>query len=214
MLSARRLAFLLVLTTVGALFSASAWSAEKEIKIAVVDITRVRKDAPRMKQYDAEYLKMKDELQAEVNYRVNHMLLDDAEIKQYITLQKKGQAQTDADKAAIKALDEKDAAAVKELQALQNTVNLDDAQKARQKALTDLLQKNKDAAEQYVKDSSAMLQSKGDQLSIAIEKDILQAVEAAAKAKQFTYVYDKGALLFGGSDITDDVIKNLPSVTK
>ena len=213
MLSMRRLALFFVLAAVGTLFSAAVWCADKPIKIAVVDITRVRKDAPRLKQYDAEFAKLQSELQAVLDYRGSHLLLEEADMKQYIDLKQKGATITDADKAAIKVFDDKDAAAVAELKTLQQTTNPDDTQKARQKVLSDILAKNKATAEQYVKDSSSVLQSKGDELSAKIEADILQAVKDAANAKSFTYVYDKGALLFGGEDLTVDVIKNLPTKT-
>jgi|GEM_PF-1314737 len=213
MLSARKLALLCVLVAAGALLCSVTWSAGSDIKIAVVDITRIRKDSPRLKQYDADFAKIQSELQAELDNRGSHLLLDEAEIKQYIALKQKGQTATDADKAAIKTFDDKQTALDTELKTLQQTPALDDTQKARQKALTEILQKNKATAELFVKDSSGILQGKGDELSAKIETDILAAVKEAAIAKSFNYVYDKGALLYGGIDLTDDVIKRLPSKT-
>ncbi len=211
MLSARKLALLCVLAAVGAMLSSVVWSAPADIKIAVVDITRIRKDSPRLKQYDANFAKIQSELQAELDIRGSHLLLDEAKIKAYIALKQKGQTATDADNAAMKATDAEQAALDTELKTLQQTPTPDDTQKARQKALMDTLQKNKATAEMFVKDSQGILQGKGDELSAKIEADILTAVKEAAIARSFTYVYDKGALLYGGTDLTDDVIKRLPS---
>lgn len=213
MLSARRLAWFLVFAVYAAVLSSAVCSAPNDIKIGVVDITRVRKTAPRLQQYDAEFAKIQTELQSELDYRSTHLLLDEAKLKQYIALKQKGQAATAADIAAIKALDDEDNQLATELKTIQNTpdASMTDALRARQKDLAAIVQKNKTTADQFIKDSQLILQGKGDELSKKIEDDIIGAVKEAAVAKQFGYVYDKGALLYGGTDLTDEVIKRLPS---
>ncbi len=47
------------------------------------------------------------------------------------------------------------------------------------------------------------------QLSQRIKKQIVEAIEQVAKSKGFTVVLDKATVLYGGTDISDEVIKRL-----
>lgn len=102
---------------------------------------------------------------------------------------------------------------------------VNDAQGAYQKELQVRSQKLEEAAkahkseaeiakmrQQYEKELAA-LRSKGEQDALAAQdavmKQVDQAVKAVAQDKKLDLVFDKRALIFGGTDITADVEKQL-----
>ena len=209
MLRLRRTAWVLAtaIAVIG-LIGSGAWAAATEPKIGVVDLQKVDKDAPRVTQYREEFDARKANLNQKLEIRVQNMMLNEDEIKELVDL-KTSDKPTDAQKARIQALTDVERAKDDELKKLQETKDLNDQQKARLKELQDIQQKSKDAGNVFSKDYEAQLQSKFAELQDKIVADILAAVNKAAEAKGMTMVFDKAGVLFGGIDITDDVISRL-----
>ena len=53
------------------------------------------------------------------------------------------------------------------------------------------------------------LQTKGGELSKQLTDTVVAAISQVAKDKSYTAIVDKKAVLFGGADVTDDVLKQL-----
>ena len=191
------------------LIGSGAWAAAAELKIGVVDLQKVDKDAPRVTQYREEFDARKANLNQKLEIRVQNMMLNEEEIKELVDLKTLDKPATDVQKARIQALTDAERAKDDELKKLQETKDLNDQQKARLKELQDIQQKSKDAGTVFSKDYEAQLQSKFAELQDKIVADILAAVNKAAEAKAMTLVMDKAGVLFGGIDITDDVISRL-----
>ena len=108
-----------------------------------------------------------------------------------------------AQSSEVQALKKEQQAKLQELQTWLNTVRAD-VEKQQTKEGKEKLIKKYDAdfakkQEAIKKDYSAKLQK--------IDKDITAVIYKEAKAKGYTMVFAKGTVLFGGQDITNDIIK-------
>jgi outer membrane protein len=84
---------------------------------------------------------------------------------------------------------------------------LEEAKKAG-KSAKDLREMQKQF-EENLKPKKLEVESLDRQLSSRIKKQIMDAIEQVAKSKGYTLVLDKATVLFGGVDISDEVIKRL-----
>ena len=86
-------------------------------------------------------------------------------------------------------------------------------QKASQEAQADFEAKSASMNDQeksdYYQQTMQRLQQKNEELMEPIEKSIQDAVKAVAEKKGLSVVIEKGAVVYGGQDITQDVIKQL-----
>ena len=86
-------------------------------------------------------------------------------------------------------------------------------QKAAQEAQADFESKSANMNDQeksdYYQQTSQRLQQKNEELMEPIEKSIQDAVKSVAEKKGLSVVIEKGAVVYGGQDITQDVIKQL-----
>lgn len=209
MLRLRRMAWVLVsVVAVMGLIGSVARAATSEPKIGVVDVQKVYKDAPRVKQYQEQLDGFKQTLTAKLDVRAQNMMLNEDEIKELVDLKTKDKA-TDADNARIKQLTDAERAKDEELKKLQETKDLNDQQKARLKELQDLQQKSKDTGNALIKDYDGQYQTKMGELQVKIDSEIQAAVTKMSEAKGLALVLDKAGVMLGGIDVTDDVISRL-----
>jgi len=86
-------------------------------------------------------------------------------------------------------------------------------QKASQEAQADFETKSAKMNDQeksdYYQQTMQRLQQKNEELMEPIEKSIQDAVKSVADKKGLAVVLEKGAVVYGGQDITQDVIKQL-----
>jgi len=186
-----------------------AWAAAPpEPKIGVVDGMKIDENAPRIKQYKEELDSVGNLLKLKLDIRAQNRMLDENEIKELIDLKTKDKP-TDADNARIKALTDLDRAKSDELQKLQEAKEPNDQQKARLKELMDLQQKSKEMGNTLSKDYDGQYQSKAIELQGKIDTEVRAAVAKVAEAKGLSLVFDKAVVVYGGIDITDDVVSRL-----
>jgi len=209
MFKSRRMAWTLatVIATI-CITGISAFAADNSTKVAVVDLQKVYKDAPRVKQYMEELDAFKGQLSQKLEIRSQNMMLDENEIKELIDLKLKATA-TDKDKARIKELEDSERARDAEFKQIQATKDLTDAQKARQAELQKLQSNSKTTGESLEKDYTANLDSKVQELDAKAKVDMQEAINKVADAKGLSLILDKSAVMFGGNDITDLVIAKL-----
>jgi Skp family chaperone for outer membrane proteins len=207
MIITRRIAWTLAICVAAVSLATCVWAAA-EIKIGIVDTERAYKDAPRIKHYTEDLNKLRQSLATKLDIRSQNMMLDENEIKELIELKTKDNP-SDKDKARIKELEDIERARDAELKALQETKEPNEQQKARQKVLSDMQQKSKDTGSALARDYEGQLQSKMQELNTKAENDLREAINKVAQAKAITVVIAKEAVLFGGIDITDEVIAKL-----
>ena len=185
-----------------------AWAAAPEPKIGVVDGRKIDDNAPRVKQYMEELDAMANLLKTKLDIRAQNMMLDENEINELISLKTKDKP-TDADSARIKVLTETERAKDDELKKLQEAKDINDQQKARLQELMNLQQKSKDMGNALTKDYDGQYQSKAVELQGKIDTDVRAAVAKVAETRGLTLVFDKAVVVYGGIDITDDVVARL-----
>lgn len=197
-----------IIAVVMALSCAAGFAAEKPVKIGVLDVPRLYKDAPRIKQFAEQLDAFKKELSLKLEIRGKNMFLAEDEINELVETKIKTNP-TDADKARIKALEDKNLAVDSELKSLTQTNPLNEEQKARQKAIQDAYAKASKNGEAMQADYNDLLNSKGKDLDDKLSKEIDAAVKKHAEENSFTFIVDKQAVLFGGIDITDTIISKM-----
>lgn len=209
--SSRRIAWVVtaIFAVVILMGAMAAMAADEAPKIGVVDTDKVYKEAPRVKQYTEELNTFKNDLAVKLDVRSRNLMLTEDEIKELVDLHAKGAAATDQDKARIKTLEDTERTKDDEFKSLQNNTNLNDQQKARMKELQDMQQKSKDTGNALSKDYESRLQTKMQELSDKADADVLDVIKKIAETKGLSTVMVKAAILYGGSDITDEVIGKL-----
>ncbi|MCE5313749.1 MAG: OmpH family outer membrane protein [Armatimonadota bacterium] len=207
MLKSRRMAWALAIMIAGVGMFGTAAKAD-DLKIGIVDVEKVYTNAPRVTQYTEELNKYRQELAQKLDVRSQNMMLDEAEIQELITLKTKTTRTAEED-ARIKALEDIERTRDNEYKTLQATKDLDDQKKARLKELQDMNQKSKDTGNALAKDYDGQLQTKMQELNGKAEADVREAITKVVGQKGVQIVLAKEAVLYGGTDISDDVIKNL-----
>lgn len=209
MLKLRTMAWALtiMLVGVGQIANAAA-TTDQTPKIAVVDVEKVYSNAPRVKQYSEELNAFGQDLGKKVEIRNLNMMLNETEIQELVSLKTKS-TRTPAEDARIKELEDTERTRDTNFSTLQETKEPTEDQKAQLKELRDMRQKAKDTLDALAKDYDGQLKSKQQELLGKADADIREAITKVAGAKSISMVLAKDAVLFGGLDITDDVIKNL-----
>ncbi|MHB9035294.1 MAG: OmpH/Skp family outer membrane protein [Armatimonadota bacterium] len=209
MMKSRRMAWALAITVVGVgFFGTAAMAADQDMKIGIVDGEKVYTNAPRVKQYTEELNAFKQSLAEKLDVRSQNMMLNEAEIQELITLKTKKQRTPDED-AKIKAIEDVERGRDADYKTLQGTKEPTADQKAKLKELQDMQQKSKDTGNALAKDYDGQLQSKMQELNGKAEVEVREAIAKVAAEKSIQVVLAKEAVLFGGTDISDEVIKNL-----
>ena len=96
-----------------------------------------------------------------------------------------------------------------QLRALQQNPNKTDVEKADADRLTRLSAKTDEDLDGLGEKLEAQLQAKGDEISKKLTDTVSAAIERVAKEKSYTAVVDKKAMLYGGTDVTEEVLREL-----
>lgn len=75
-------------------------------------------------------------------------------------------------------------------------------------------QKQVEAFQKFVRDSQTKLSKEEYTRMQEIEKTMNSAIDSVAKAGKYDYILEAGAVKFGGTDVTADVIKAMEKVKK
>ncbi len=186
----------------------AAWAADDQMKIGVVDVEKLYRDAPRIKQHMEELEKFAQTLRLKLETRGQNTMLNEAEIKELIDLKTK-QSPTEADKARIKTLEDTERTRDEELKNLQEKKDLSPDDSARLKELQAMQSKSKDAASAIARDYQEQYDAKTQDTQTQSIADMREAITTVGKDKGYALVFDKAAVFFGGTDITDQVIAKL-----
>jgi Skp family chaperone for outer membrane proteins len=204
----RGLAWAVVFAAVSSLAGSSCFAASSAVAIGAVDIAKVRAEAPRVKQLSEKMDRLGAELDAKISVRLQHLMLTEEQVKELIDLKIKANP-TEQEKARIKQITDIDRANDEELKTLQGTAQPDEKQKARLSELTEMQKKSKALADQVARDYNTQYQSEGLSLSDKADAELREVVTKIAESKKLAFVFDKDSLIFGGIDITSDVISRL-----
>ena len=176
--------------------------------LAFVDLVRLSQDYEGTKKGQSELDVYQQNLRKQLEDLDAIRFLDEKERTEITTL--RGSASPSAEQQ--KRLQDLVAASktrADRLRALQTQATKTDAEKAEFDRLTQLSAKADEDMDNLGSKLEEQLQTKGVELSRKLTDTVSVAIEATAKEKGFTAVVDKKAVLFGGIDITDDVLKRL-----
>ncbi|MCC6484005.1 MAG: OmpH family outer membrane protein [Armatimonadetes bacterium] len=176
--------------------------------IGVVDVKKAFDEYKETQKSNTEVDGLVAGFRTELDVRSKNKLLNDAELGELITLKKKDKL-TDADQARIDALEKEQKKRDEEISAISNTTSPTEQQTARLRELRDLSNKNDAALRSLAEDYSNQVDKRKDELSNKITEDMKKAIAKVAQAKGIATVVDKIAVLYGGVDITDEVVKAL-----
>ncbi len=199
---------MIVVVTAAAGPGTSAWAADNVPKIGILDVQKILRDAPRMKQYMEEYDSLRRQLEQNLDIRSQNLMLDENQMKELIELKAKA-TPTDQEKTRIDELENIEKGRDARFKELQGVKEPTDAQKAELKGLQDMQAKSKSTGQALEEDYNARLQTKMKELDEKANADMQEAVNKVVEAKGLTLVLVKDAVRFGGTDITDDVIGKL-----
>ena len=91
-------------------------------------------------------------------------------------------------------------------------------EKAKKDARTEFDEKsknmNEDEKERYYRQLQERLQVKIQELDAMLKKDMEEAIKKVADKKGLKVVVDKATVIYGGTDITDEVAKSLQAAKK
>ncbi len=209
MIKSRRIAWVMVLMiAVAVLAGTCAYAADNAPKIGIVDVQKVYANAPRFKQYMEEIQGVDSGLSKKLEIRSANLMLTEAEVGELIDLKLKA-TPNDKDNARIKELEDLDRSRDAEFKTLQTTAQPTEDQKTKLKKYQDMQEQSKTIGEKMQTDYNSQLQTKTSEMDDKAKVDLREAVNKVAESKGLTYVFDRAALYFGGTDVTDDVISKL-----
>lgn len=219
MLKSHKIAWVIVFAAAFTLIVTSAWAATaSEPRIGVVDVQRVTTNAPRMKQFSEELKALERSLAAKLDLRAQYLMLSENEIEEFIDL-KTNTKPTGADNNRIKALADVERTRDAKLKQLQGIKDLNTQEKTELKALQGIQQKSQESGKTMSKDYYNLYQSKSQELSTKADSEMKAVINKVTEAKGLSLVLSKqialpdgtaaDTVLFGGVDITDDVISRM-----
>ena len=193
-------ALIVALAAVGAVQAADTFG--------FVNVQDVFQGYEKTAKSNAELDALSKQLVAKLQVMDENLLLSDSELQELMTLRIKGQL-TDPENARMKALQDREIVLDKELADLSSKKEPTAQEQARLKELQDRQVKSRESSDKLKDESEKTFGDRSKALSQEIRDDIVKAIEAVAKDKKLSMVVDKEAVLYGGTDVTKDVLDKL-----
>jgi Skp family chaperone for outer membrane proteins len=210
-----------VLIAAGVLGAALPGVAQKNAKakdstVGFVDLGRVTDQIKKTPTWQVMTKRFEDErtkFQAEIADLTKIRYLSDVERKEFETLKAKAKP-TDSEKARTAELEARSDALDKEFTTLAGQEKPTPEQEARLKALAKMRETAVNALQEETDKRSQSLRDLEGQVLEEMQGKILKFVEQVADSKNLVMVIDRQAVLYGGLDLTEDVLKKLGSAPK
>jgi outer membrane protein len=190
---------------------------EKKAKVGVLDMDRLFNEYLEYQKANRDFNKYREELinlyKALLNQRRQHILLTREEWDELEVLLRKGNEMSDADKKRVQQLQGETQKRAQELNALQGKENLTEAEQARKKELTDKqsagMRELDERNNEFERQIAEKLRVRDNEVSPVLRKKIDDMIARIAQENQLDIVFTKESVLFGGLDITEQVVKEL-----
>lgn len=201
----RRLGVVLVAAIAAAAMVGPAFSADA---VGFVSVQEVFQGYAKTAKSNEELDALTKTLVGKLQVMEANLLLPDADVRELATLSSKDKL-SDVESARRKSLEDRQKTLDKELTDLQAKKEPTAQELARMKELQEKQAKGKENIDKAKDESDKAFQARSKELSGLIREDILKAIEAVAKDKKYSLIVDKDAVLFGGTDVTKDVLEKL-----
>lgn len=205
---AKRVAVLVVLLLVGVLLAPAVRAQEQESRLGVVDMTKVLDGYKEFKDSDEEYKRFLADRQQQLQERNTVRLLREDEMKEYQNL-KAVAAPTEEQKRRLEQLRAVAETRENELNSLSRLPTPNDDEKKRLSELKASADQSSTEIEQLQKRLSDEINARNKELSDKLNRKIESALAAVAREKRVDFILAKDAVLYGGRDLTNDVLTKL-----
>ncbi len=202
------IAITMAVSLISQAISAAPKPAPAEMKIGVVDYQKVWSNYELTKKYRNEYEILVNKLEAQLARRDRNRLLTQDQLKELDSLYEKA-SPTDADKNRIKELEDEASKLDNEMKSLEVKKDATEAEKKRLEELRTLSKKTDESIESLRKAALTQLEETDNKWSKQVSDDIMAGIQKVAEQKGLSLILNKGAVLFGGTDITDAVVERL-----
>lgn len=198
---------LVTLGTASAIYPTRVQAQPAQIKVGVVDESKVGDEYTKLKDTLARYDTLAQTLQTQLNGR---LMLTDEEGKQFDQLIMKDNPSTD-DQAALKKLVDTGTGRFNENQGLVGKATRTDAENARMKELQNIAQQAQVSSERIEDALLSKIKEKQKKEVDALVSAADDVISQVANAKGLTVVFRKDAVVWNAPsvDITADVLKQL-----
>jgi Skp family chaperone for outer membrane proteins len=186
----------------------TASSRSSGVPLGYVDVKLVFQQAPVAQEAVKQAEQLKAQLQSQLALKQDTLALTEAERTELNALLAKA-SPSDTERGRIATLRGKTAKLDEELRGLRQKPTPTDTEKTRLQELTQLFSTAETKLRSDMESLQGQLDQKGDELMSSLQDKILKAVEDVAKDQGLAMVVDKQARLFGGVDITSQVVGKL-----
>ncbi|MBW3625466.1 MAG: OmpH family outer membrane protein [Armatimonadetes bacterium] len=187
---------------------ASASPTAPAFALGYVDLTRIGREYEGTKVGQAELDTFQQSLRKQLDDREAVRFLDDRERGEVEKLRAVA-SPTDEQKKQLSDFLATSRSREAQLRALQQNPNKSDTEKADADRLTRLSAKTDEELDALGEKLEEQLQVKGDEISKRLTDSVSVAIEAVAKDKGYLAIVDKKAMLYGGIDVTEEVLRQL-----
>ena len=201
-------AVLIACALVAALATPLACAQERAPRLGIVDMAKVLSTYKEFQESDRQYKDFLRERQGQYAERATLRLLRPGELKEYQNL-KAVTAPTEEQKSRMEQLRAVAETRETELRSLLSEANPTDEQKTRRAELQDLARKSDPELEELRKRMNDEVDQRNKELSDTLNRKIEAALAVVARDKRLDFVLAKDAVLWGGVDITDDLLAKL-----
>lgn len=204
-----RIAAVLVMSLVLlALLIPAALAQAQEPRVGVVDMAKVLEGYKEFQDSDQQYKTFLAERQQQLQERMAVRLLSEEELKEYQNL-KAVAAPADEQKKRLEQLRAVAETRENELNTLSRLPSPSEEEKKRLSDLKAVADKSSAEIEQLQKRLSDEINARNKELSEKLNQKIEAALAAVAKDKRVDLILAKDAVLYGGRDLTDEVLTKL-----
>ncbi len=176
--------------------------------LGFVDLQRIGKEFDGTKASQAELDAFQGSLRKRLDDRELTRFLDEKELAEVEKLRAVA-APSDEQKKQLGDFLATSKSREAQLRALQQNPNKSDSEKTDADRLTKFSAKTDEDMDSLGEQLEGQLQAKGDEISKKLTDTVSAAIETVAKEKGYVAVVDKKAMLYGGTDVTDEVLKQL-----
>ncbi|MDO8585827.1 MAG: OmpH family outer membrane protein [Armatimonadota bacterium] len=192
----------------GAAYGADAPPQVADAKVGIVDVSRVEDEYVEVKNAVSQVDTMKNSLASILKMRQKYSLLPAQELDELEKLTGMEKPE-EKDNARVQEITKKGDDLAAELEALRNKKEPTDQDKARLNELTDLSRKATSDVEARRAQYDTDLQNKAKDLFDKANEKMNAAIAELARQKGLWTVLAKPFVLWGGADLTNDLIEKL-----
>jgi len=182
--------------------------AAEQIALGVVDQQRLELESRGMQEANQQYQELAGGQQQQLQQQYKIRLLSDEEKQELLDLSSVA-APTEARDTRLSELEQLSDQREQRLMDLRQSKERNPDEEAEYKRLNDIYERRMAELTALQTELQQQRQAKGDELLKGVRENLAKAVKKVAEQKKLLIVLDKQVVLYGGLDITDQVLAEL-----